>query len=260
MRLVNIFSILLLFSSSITAQAQLDSFFADADAFFQTNVINGLVDYQNIQQHPSALAKLSQQIANTDVSTLDSNTRQAFYINVYNILVITQVIDNYPISSPLNINGFFDEQKYTIAGEELTLNELEKDKLLATYQDARFHFVLVCGALGCPPIINRAYLPNTLEQQLEQQTRLALNDEEFIKVDGEEVALSQIFEWYAKDFGGNKNSAIDFINRYRSSPLPKSTVRFYNYDWTLIQTQESQHHNQISKWILPQRYCFYWYF
>lgn len=242
---------LLLLSSSITAQATLDSFFADADAFFQTNVINGLVDYQNIQQYPSALAKLSQQIANTDVSTLDSDTRQAFYINVYNILVIAQVIDNYPISSPLNVNGFFDEQQYNIAGEQLTLNELEKDKLLATYQDARFHFVLVCGALDCPPIINRAYLPNTLEHQLEQQTRLALNDEEFIKVDGEEVALSQIFEWYAKDFGGDKNSAIDFINRYRSSPLPKSTVRFYNYDWTLNQIPSSQGSEEAPTTLSP---------
>jgi hypothetical protein len=40
---------------------------------------------------------------------------------------------------------------------------------------------LVCGAIGCPPLINEAYLPNTLEAQLETQTKIALN-ENFIKV------------------------------------------------------------------------------
>lgn len=241
MRLIRILPILVFLGNSNITQAQLDSFFANADAFFKTNVINGLVDYQSIQQDPSALTTLSQQIANTDLSMLDDrNTSQAFYINVYNLLVIAQIVENYPVSSPLNITGFFDQQKYTIAGEQLTLNELEKEKLLATFQDARFHFVLVCGALDCPPIIDQAYLPNTLENQLEQQTRLALNDVDFIKVNGEDVLLSQIFEWYAKDFGDNKDSAVDFINRYRSIPLNKSNVRFYNYDWTLNQTTGSQ--------------------
>lgn len=251
MRLLNNFHILLFLGSSFVVQAQVSSFFTDADVFFQANVINGLVDYQNIHQNPIALNNLRQKIANTNLSNADDSTLKAFYINTYNILVIGQVIDNYPISSPLKVSGFFERQKYTIAGEQITLNELEKDKLLGTYQDSRFHFVLVCGALDCPPIINRAYLPNTLENQLEQQTRLALNDEEFIKVDGEEVALSQIFEWYAKDFGGNKNSAVDFINRYRSSPLSKSTVRFYNYDWTLNQTPSPQDSGEAPTTLSP---------
>lgn len=251
MRLLNIIPTLLMLGSSFVLQAQLNAFFTDADDFFQTNITDGLVDYENIQQNPLALERLRQQIATIDLNKVDSHVRKAFFINTYNILVIGQVIDHYPISSPLDVEGFFIEQKHLIAGKELTLNELEKDKLLATYQDARLHFVLVCGALDCPPIINRAYLPNTLEGQLEQQTRLALNNEGFIKIDGEEVALSQIFEWYAKDFGGNKNSAIDFINRYRSSPLSKSTVRFYNYDWTLNQTPNLQDSGEAPTTLSP---------
>ena len=33
---------------------------------------------------------------------------------------------------------------------------MENKKLRGIYNDPRFHFVLVCGAVSCPPIINLA--------------------------------------------------------------------------------------------------------
>ena len=100
--------------------------------------------------------------------------------------------------------------------------------------DPRLHFVLVCGALGCPPITNFAYQPKQLEQQLEQQTRIALNNNDFLKVNDGKVELSQIFKWYTQDFGGNKGAILNFINQYRTTPLSKSVkVSYYPYDWTL---------------------------
>lgn len=60
--------------------------------------------------------------------------------------------------------------------------------------------MLVCGAIGCPPIINAAYKPETLENQLQQQTKKALNNPNFIKVEGKTVLVSEIFKWYKEDF------------------------------------------------------------
>ena len=102
-------------------------------------------------------------------------------------------------------------------------------------EEARFHFVLVCAGLGCPPIINQAYLPDTLESQLQTQTQLALNDPEFIRTKGKRVQLSQIFEWYKEDFVRN-GTVIQYINRFRKNPIPeKAKVSYYPYDWTLNQ-------------------------
>ncbi len=221
------------FSLALMAQSDFQAFFQHADAFFSQNVENGLVNYAQVQSDQSTLQSLQQEIASINLSTADANTTQAFYINAYNILVIAQVVENYPLESPLAVPGFFDRTKYTVAGDELTLNDLEKDRLLKTYGDPRFHFALVCGALDCPPIIAEAYLPSTLDAQLQRQTRLALNDAEFVRVNDQGVALSQIFEWYASDFGGNKASSIAFINSFRESPLPDTKVSFYSYDWSL---------------------------
>ena len=43
----------------------------------------------------------------------------------------------------------FDSKKFQLAGEKLTLNQIEKQKLKPEI-DPRVHFVLVCAALSCP--------------------------------------------------------------------------------------------------------------
>jgi hypothetical protein len=155
-------------------------------------------------------------------ATLQGNERKAYLINAYNLLVINEALEHYPLKSVLDVSGFFDGKKQQVGGRSLTLNQLEKDLLLKNFPDARLHFVLVCGALGCPPITSFAYQPATLESQLDQQTRKALNNASFIRVSegGQSVGLSQIFSWYANDFGGSKANVLSFINKYRKSPIP----------------------------------------
>ncbi|MEO1714190.1 MAG: DUF547 domain-containing protein [Bacteroidota bacterium] len=141
----------------------------------------------------------------------------------------------------MELFNFFDPQKVTVAGIPLSLSKLENELLLDVYSDARLHFVLVCGAIGCPPITDFAYRPELLEDQLEQQTRLAINNPEFIKASGSQVELSEIFKWYANDFGGNKVAVLSFINSYRIEPIPADAkVSYYTYDWSLNDTQSDQ--------------------
>ncbi|MEL6987363.1 MAG: DUF547 domain-containing protein, partial [Bacteroidota bacterium] len=208
-------------------------FFDDVNTFLKVEVKDGLVNYGALKGD-AQLQSLITKVENADLAGTTDATKKAFYINAYNLIVIKAAADLYPLQSVQAVGGFFDGKKHTVAGEKMTLNDLEKKKLLAPYGDARLHFVLVCGALGCPPITNFAYSPTLLDAQLDQQTKLAINNPEFLKVEGSNVKLSQIFNWYASDFGGNKNAVLNYINQYRSSALPSNAkVGYYNYDWSL---------------------------
>ena len=216
--------------------SDINSFFNKANQFFAQNVNNGLLNYAQLKTNET-LPQLIQQIAEADISKADDATIQAFYINAYNLAVIDKIIQIHPVNSVMDKSGFFDQKKFKVAGENLTLNKLEKERLLKKYKDPRFHFVLVCGALGCPPITNFAYQPKQLEEQLNSQTQKAINDPNFIKVAEKEVALSQIFEWYINDFGGTKNKTIEFVNQYKDPKIPSnSNIKYYEYDWTLNNT------------------------
>ncbi len=210
-------------------------FFSKSDTFFKTYVKNGRVDYKRIKENPASLNELVNIAENISVSKSDKTTYQAFWINGYNLSVIKGIVDNYPIKSPLDKAGFFDKTKYNIGGKAITLNDIENKLLRGNFpKEARFHFVLVCAGLGCPPIISNAYLPSTLETQLQKQTKKALNNPNFIKVKGNKVQLSQLFEWYKGDFTQDGKSQVDFVNQYRNEKIDSGAkVSYYNYDWTL---------------------------
>lgn len=215
------------------------TFFAKTDIFLTTYVKDGRVAYKDIKNNQASLNELLEMAKGISVSVNDAKTYQAFWINGYNLSVIKGIIENYPIKSPLDKAGFFDKITYEIGGKKITLNDIENKLLRANFpKEARFHFVLVCAGLGCPPIIDKAYLPDTLESQLQRQTELALNDSNFIQIKGKKVNLSQIFEWYTNDFTQGGKSLVDFVNQYRKEKIDiKTKVGYYPYDWTLNETE-----------------------
>ncbi len=208
-------------------------FFSQANDFFDMYVENGLVKYGQIKNDESKINDLVAYIGNADVSNFSADEKMAFYINAYNLLVINQVLDKYPLASPMKVPGFFDGKKHLVAGKKQTLNNLENNKI-RTFKDPRIHFVLVCAAVGCPKIAKFAYTPDKLEAQLTMQTKLALNNPEFVIVDENKVKISEIFKWYRQDFGKSDKDLINFINKYRDTDLPEKTkLSYYTYDWKI---------------------------
>ncbi|MEP5613441.1 MAG: DUF547 domain-containing protein [Cyclobacteriaceae bacterium] len=224
--------------ASVHAQTneKLELFFKLSDYFLKRHVYKGLVNYEYSSKNSGEIDLLHQTIKEVDLTGATPEEKKAFYVNAYNILVIYQVTTSYPLARPLDKEGFFDGTTYNVAGEMLNLNELESGRMLRVYEDPRFHFVLACGAISCPPLHNLAYMPNGIEELMEERTRLALNNDDFIYLDkaSKSVKVSKIFEWYKEDFGGTAKSTIDFINKYREEKIPSDySLETYEYDWTL---------------------------
>lgn len=214
------------------AQTSTSQFFNKADRFFKTYVKDGKVAYEQLANNTSdlkSIIKLSHEIS---VDKSNENTYKAFWINVYNLGVVEQIVDGYPVNSPMKIAGFFDGNKRMLGGKKITLNDIENKLLRGNFKEPRFHFVLVCGAISCPPIVNYAYRPQKLEAQLEKQTKLAMNNADFIKINGSKTEISEIFSWYKQDFGSSKTNVAAFINKYRDQKITKN-FGYYTYNWQL---------------------------
>jgi len=216
-------------------QADSNAAFTDqADAFLKENVNRGYVNYKNIKDKPAELNALVNQIASAQLSDLSLEEQKAFLINAYNILVIKNVVDVFPVESPLHVKGFFDLNTFEVAGQKATLNYLEKEMLYKNFPDARLHFALVCAAIGCPKLSNKAYRAAILEKQLDIQTRKTLNNPKFIQVKDEKVLVSEIFKWYEQDFINDDQSMIEFINAYRALSIEvDKKVDYYTYNWQI---------------------------
>ena len=234
-----IITLIAVFVTTFGFSQNVTDFFKSSDAFFKAHVKDGKVNYKAIKENPAQLEKILASTNSIKVDKSDANTYQAYWINIYNLTVIQGIINNYPVKSPLDINGFFDKTKYAVGGKKIIINDIEHKLLRGQFNDARFHFVLVCAGLGCPPIIAEAYMPATLDKQLDRQTRIALNNDNFIKVNAKKkrVQLSEIMKWYKEDFTQNGNE-IDFINTYREEKIAeKSKISYYPYNWKLNATK-----------------------
>ncbi len=223
-------------SMTIMSNAQsLDKFFNDTDKFLKQYVVDGNVKYKAIKDNDGDLEALYGQISKVDLSGASAGEEKAFYINTYNILVIYQIVERYPIKGPLTVSTFFNGIKHNVAGKKLTLDGLEKQTLYKKYPDPRIHFAVVCAALGCPQLGNFAFKPATLESQLDERTKTALNREYFVRLEAgkNKVQVSKIFEWYKPHFT-EEGSVLDFINEYRTQAIPNNyKLGFYEYDWNL---------------------------
>lgn len=232
----NLLLLTLAFLTAGMLQAQSSAFFTKANTFFKKNVSYGGVYYAAIKADPAELNELVKIVATYPVSSVSKSAKKAFYLNAYNILVIKNVVDHYPIARPLDVPGFFDQAKFKVAGASLTLSDIENKKVRPTFKDARVHFALVCAAKSCPPIANYAFTPDNVESKLNSLTKAAMNSKSFIKVNKENktVQISQILDWYKSDFLGEAKSLMDYVNKYRSEPIPSSyTQSFYTYNWAL---------------------------
>lgn len=255
---IMMFTVLFFSLVNMTGQNIDNSFFQNADKIFKAHIQNDVVNYDAIKKDAN-FEKIIQTIAVADFENLKAETKKAFLINAYNLLVINEIIKNNLTKSVNDKSNFFDDKSNLVGGKKISLNTLEKEYLLKSYGDSRFHFVLVCGAKGCPPITNFAYMPNTLDEQLEAQTKKSINNPAFIKVDmgAKRVNLSQIFLWYASDFGGNKKAILNYINKYRNTSIPSDfSIDYYTYDWTLnaqissVDEAETEIDNNSSRYVV----------
>jgi len=209
------------------------SFFDQANTFFKTYVTNGSVDYSALKKDPTDLNGLVKTIATEP--RMKGNDEKAFLINAYNILAIKMVVDNYPIEGPLKVEGFFEKVVFEVHTDRTSLNDLEKKQLYPNYPDPRLHLVLVCAAQGCPKLASFAYMPDGLDAQLDKQTKAVINNKGFTKIDDKtgQLHLSQIFKWYAKDFGGKEGVMKFVLSHYSGNVKDKKNYGHYEYDWSL---------------------------
>ncbi len=207
------------------------------DEILRQTVRGELVDYQLIRErYLTQLDGYLNHLAQVDPQTLSRDEQLAMYINLYNATMIRAVIDRYhPGYSPAE-NHFvvFDEPLVRVAGKTMSLNDLENKVIQPQFKEPRIHVAPVCAARSCPPLPSRAYRADDLHATLEANMQRFVNDTARNRVDvqTQRLQLSQLFNWYADDFGG-KDAVAAYFDRYHEGDVAGYAVSFLEYSWKL---------------------------
>ncbi len=179
--------------------------------------------------------------------------RLAFWLNIYNATTQAALKEN--AAQYKNRSAFFKKKLVTIAGRELSLDDIEhgilrrsKAKLSLGYfgrlfpsryektlrvekLDPRIHFALNCGARSCPPIAY--YDAGKIDGQLDLATLGHLIAETKYDSVKNSIALPAFMGWFRADFGGKRGMRKLL---WKKGIVPRGTkprITFAPYNWEL---------------------------
>jgi hypothetical protein len=234
---------------------------------------DGRLDYGRLAGSPAygAYCEATARLRRFDTAGMaDRHERLAFWINLYNALIVDAVIRFGVRQSVREVPGFFVRAAYNVGGLRLSADDIEhgilranaghpalpgpqfggrdpRRRLALETLDPRIHFALVCAARACPPL--RSYDAERIDEQLERAARAFINAGGVQLEPGTgQVRLSQIFRWFAPDFGaaplalGWRAPLVSFVLRYLDDPAARAALEagggrpclgFLRYDWRL---------------------------
>ena len=222
------------------------------DRFLQTYTVRGAdgvnrLPYAKISTADRAkLDDYLARLADIPVSKLKQTEQRAFWINLYNALTVSVIVENYPVKSIMDIDispGFFSNGPWgkklvSIEGVKVSLDEIEHRILRPIWKDPRIHYAVNCASIGCPNLQAQAFTSENTDGLLSQAAREYVNHPRGVRIEDEDLVVSSIYDWFAADFGGNDPAVIAHLKRYAEPRLRGkldrlSHISSHGYDWSL---------------------------
>lgn len=236
-------------------------------------VVDGNVNYGLWQKHQDGLKRFLKQVEALSESEYESFSRHeklAFWLNVYNALIVKTVLDHYPISGKIaqypkdsfrQIPNDWEAEKFKVMGKDINLYQIEHEKIRRDLSDPRTHFAVVCASRSCGKLFSNPYLGKELDKQLNEAAQRFLNDSKNLELDPENgiFRVSKIFSWFTLDFAahgaakpvfpppGDEEIVAAFIRPYLREAeqkklflilknLKQINFDYLPYDWSLNDT------------------------
>lgn len=181
-----------------------------AELLARVVTLEGAVDYDLLEREREPLDDYVAWITTDAAWTGRANKDwHAQYLNIYNALVLFQVVERERPESVRDVGGlvpvpgytFFHGTQFRVDMEWLSLAEIENERIRWKEMDYRDHAALVCGARSCPPLRAELYRTPSLQGQLDDQmNRWVMDDERGVRVEDGVAVFNPIFDWYARDF------------------------------------------------------------
>ncbi|MGJ8564329.1 MAG: DUF547 domain-containing protein [Alphaproteobacteria bacterium] len=178
-----------------------------------------------------------------DPKTLSEAEAIAFWANLYNAVTISVVIDNYPVKSIKEIKsgwraGPWKKNLVTVAGENLSLDNIEHDILRKNYPSPLIHYMVNCASIGCPNLPNAPWTAENYDADRKAAARAYINSPRGVRITDKGLKISSIYKWYKEDFGGNNAGILAHLRTYADDELAAAIdggVKIVDdgYSWSL---------------------------
>lgn len=209
------------------------------------NTAPNLVRYAAVSAaDKGALEAYIEALQKIDIGTYNREVQLAYWINLYNAKTLDLVLERYPVDSirdiggGLFVSGPWKLKLLHVAGEKLSLNDIQHRILRPIWDDGLSHYGVSCAAIGCPSLRTQAYTAANVYRALHDNARDYVNSEQGVHITDNKLLASKIYDWYAGDFGHSQQAVISHLRRF-SAPAQSAQldalerIDGYRYNWAL---------------------------
>lgn len=219
---------------------------------------DGLVNYAALKSSKEDSAILDGYLRTLSSANIKAQSKRdaqfAYWINAYNAVTLHGILREYPTKSikkhTSNFGGYniWHDYQLVIGNKAVSLDQIEH-KILRKMNEPRIHFAIVCASIGCPRLLNEAYVADRLEEQLEHNTKDFFARKQNFQHDesNRRFHMSSILSWFAEDFGKNRAAQMKTISKWLPTPEARDAaqknlvrVKYLKYDWNLNEQNRSK--------------------
>lgn len=218
----------------------------------------GMVNYYKLRRmriHLFTVLNSFQNLDTVDYNSWTNDQKVAFWINVYNMQMLSIIVDNYPVESgrlnrlwwppssirhipPSNLVGSekWNNYKFYVMTEVFTLSEIETRFFVDEFNMPLALLAVTQASMDSPPLRNRAYTGTDLEDQLNSQAERLFENKRAFRVDRgkNQVYISALFQqsWYGplfvkkygtdsrfKDHGPVQRAVLNLISNFEDQNI-----------------------------------------
>ncbi|WIO75184.1 DUF547 domain-containing protein [Porticoccaceae bacterium LTM1] len=187
-----------------------------------TNHPSGINRFRYADVSKSDRKKLDRYIdslTSTDPREYRKSVQKAYWINLYNAVVVQQILKNYPVKSLAEVDkggekGPWDDTYIKVQGQKLSLNDIEHRILRPIWSDHKIHFALTDGSLGSPNLQPTAYTSQNMKPMLKQAGRDFINHPRGLTLEKNVMHCSKIFKDCRSDFCKSDKSLLKLFAHY----------------------------------------------
>jgi hypothetical protein len=183
------------------------------------------------------------ELTSLDPRTLARAEQFAYWVNLYNALTVSVVLEHPGRTSIRRMGGGlfrsgpWRDKRLEIAGQRLSLDDIEHRILRPIWRDHRIHFAVNCASIGCPDLLPQAFVGDNLEARLQDAERRFLSHPRAVAFEDGRLRLSSLFDWYGVDFADSRSGLLAYLARHRpdlAERLDGYSGRIdHHYDWAL---------------------------
>ena len=182
----------------------------------------------------SGLARILQRLRDVPVSQLSRDDQLAYWLNMRNLLVV--------FSIAVDARGSIDAQRgtyeapgelwtdeiITVEGVKLSIDDIERNILIANWNDPHILYGMYQGALGGPPLYKPGFTGANVHDVLNKLGQRYINSRKTLGAKSSTLKVPAIYEWYFDALFDGDEAKVE--RHIRSLALPKLAKKLQKFD------------------------------